>query len=489
VDAYRPDQQGCLERRRHDGGSLSVPYAEESLESNLVRVGAAKTKGKLRVVTMQSARVKRVLTPVHNALYDHLSSFGWLVRGEVTKEDFQKVRDDRKEGESHVSGDYESATNRINIDAVQAIVSVLLESEGLSDEEACVLRESFTDLRWIDPCSGASGSIRRGSMMGNLVSFPLLCLLNKACYDIVCDVSFGTGARRVGRFNGDDCMFNGDRQFYQLWRRVTSTFGLVVNEKKTSFTLRYLELNSRTFNCRTSRIVSKPVLSFLRRKEDSPDCIITDIFKGLEGFRDSVVWFVLSVVMRHEITIRQTTLDSIPKRWRIPLLKRRWFRSTFTRGPTPVREKGYDKSVPTVVAAPPADEFYPAVTRAARVLERRSIDSWKGVRAPPLVTRIDRRSLRAYLSRSPFSPRVSPGTTRWSFLWPKELFEFFFDRYRGFLLTDRDRNRKWLTDHPFLVRESRCVVPPTPSHQYPVPDVLLPDCIPEVSSGGTLFRL
>jgi len=79
-----PDQQGCLQKKRVDGGTFAVGYEESLIRpANHVRVGCAKTKGKVRVVTMQGARVKRVLSPVHDVLYSYLSRFGWLVRGEL----------------------------------------------------------------------------------------------------------------------------------------------------------------------------------------------------------------------------------------------------------------------------------------------------------------------------------------------------------------------------------------------------------------------
>lgn len=468
---YTPDQQGCLERPRGDGGTLAVPYSEEQLASNIVRVGAAKTKGKLRVVTMQGSRVKRVLSPVHNALYDYLSSFGWLVRGDVKKADFQAVEDDKRDGEFHISGDYTAATDNIHMDAVEAIVKVLLEDGRLTDEEACTLKESFAGIRWFNPCTGVSGPINRGSMMGNLVSFPLLCLLNKACYDITCDLYFGAGTRRIGRFNGDDCCFNGTAEFYQLWREVTATFGLVVNESKTSFTSRFIELNSHTYWCQTRRIIDKPVLSFLRRREDVPDCIISDIFSGTAGFRDSTVWWIVSTLMRYEILIRQTSLNSIPKRWRKPLLRRRWFRDSFRRDPTPVRDVGVERTVKVVLGPPPKDKYYPLVDRWARRLGVDSVVRWKGVSVRPRSKTIDRRALRPYLSRFPRARTVWAGSLRWRFLWPEWLYELF---PASGLLTDRECLQKWVTDHKFLHLEAPALFPDPRPFFYPPPVSLLP---------------
>lgn len=448
-DGYVPDQQGCYELRSIEGGTLGVSESEYSLSNRAVRVGVAKTKGKSRVVTMQSARVKRVLSPVHNALYDYLSDFGWLVRGDVTKEDFEAVLGDVRPGERHISGDYESATDNIKSQAVTAIVEVLGEDPHLTEEEREVLVGSFDNVYWRDPCTGECGPINKGSMMGNLVSFPLLCLLNKACYDICTDISFGTGTRRIGRFNGDDCMFNGDLQFYQLWRTVTLTYGLLVNEQKTSFVKHYLELNSNTFECSSGRIVDKPVLSFLRRKEDVPDDLLSDIFRGIGRLSKATIWWVISVPMRYEVSIRPISLSNIPKVWRKDLLKRRWFRDALHRDPPPVKEKGQERKVETVLGPPPKERWYPLITGMVNDSSEDHVKKWRGTKVLQHSVRIDRLGLKSLFRRLP-PAYVRPLGTQWSFLWPKSVWDFFYPYRDRILLTPRETHKKWLTDHPLL---------------------------------------
>jgi len=214
-NTYVPDRQGCYETTQVMGGTLGTSTEEEIKMNNLVRLGVAKTKGKFRVVTMQGARVKRVLAPVHNGLYNHISRKSWCVRGDVTVDDFRAVYQDCREGERIISGDYVSATDNILLPAVQSIVSVILEeATDLEDEERKVFEESFgrSYVKYKDESGHmVMKELRRGSMMGNLCSFPLLCILNRACF-IITNRILGRG-RRVGRFNGDDCIFAGDDLF------------------------------------------------------------------------------------------------------------------------------------------------------------------------------------------------------------------------------------------------------------------------------------
>jgi len=452
---YIPDQQGCLEARQGEGGTLSVHPSSTCPDDSLVRIGVAKTKGKLRVVTMQSARVKRVLTPVHNALYDHLSSFGWLVRGDVKKEDFLAVLNDRKPGEAVISGDYESATDRIYHEAVSVIIEELSKDDKLSEEERRVLQGSFTNLRWVNPCTGATGPINRGSMMGNLVSFPLLCLLNKACFDIASDIARGSGANRVGRFNGDDCVFAGDQQFFNLWKEVTGTFGLCVNVEKTGYSNISADLNSQSFFIRQGRLAPKPVLSFFRPYREEPGCLLSEVLRGLSTFRGEVKSLVVNCMMRFEISARQIDLSTLSKRDYQLLCKKSWFRRALTDGPAPLVKKGVNRSVKMVVGPPPKASLYPVFDAMAKDVARDTVEEWLGKPVKPERVTIDRHSFR---ERSSLTPSYQPPSFRvlrrgpklWSFVWPKPVYDHFKLYGERVFVSENARRSQWIDDHPCL---------------------------------------
>lgn len=449
---YVPDLQGCLEVRSACGGTLACDPSEESQDSSLVRRGVAKTKGKHRVVTMQSARVKRILRPVHNALYGHLSDFGWCVRGDVTKRDMRAVAGDRRPGERFISGDYESATDNIYLPAVDAIVRVLSEDPYLTSEERRVLVESFSDLRWL-ACTGAQHPINRGSMMGNLVSFPILCLLNKACYDIACDICFeGKDCSRVGRFNGDDCAFCGDSDFFLVWKSVVSHYGLVVNESKTGRSSRWIEFNSSIFDVRRDKFIPKPVLSFLRPGRYEPGSILSSVINGISSFSWSIQQWIVKVVMRYEICLRGVTaeLSCLGPRWRKELVRCRWFRSAALDGPAPVIRRGESREDPVVKGPPPSTRLYGFVSRAAASLKRERLEKWLGVKVTPINERIDRKN-RLPRNKSPrLHSRFIWRGWKWSFAWPKELWEFV-SNFPGFQFSSE--TDLWKDDHPFLCRK------------------------------------
>lgn len=493
-DIYVPDQQGCAEVTRVAGGTLAV-RPDECGPANLTRVGVAKTKGKLRVVTMQSARTKRMLSPLHNALYDHISSFGWCVRGNVTKDDFCAVEADRREGEKFISGDYTSATDNLSQDAVNAAIEAVIYSCGKNDkgelhmtlEEERELRESFKDIQAKigPPCSTRIESIKRGSMMGNLLSFPLLCLINKACFDIAQDITEGGQNdgkfSRVGRFNGDDCLFCGDEDFYNLWRHVTSLYGFIVNKDKTHFSDRLLELNSQPYLVGSKpgngKLVAKPVLSFFRPLRKECGELLGEVIEGVKTF--SRAGRSLSyALMRHEIALQPISLNNIPPATFEFLIKQRWFRAALQVGPAPTKEMGVKRSVEVMQGPPPLEKFYPIVSELAASEQLEKVAEWRGVKLGkrgPYTCLLDRQKR----TKHPFSfspqTRYSRSCRYWSFMWPVTLYKLYESIVgeKGFVTKGRRRN-KWLSDHPFLqVTRSLIVRHPPPQLHHPKLDNFL----------------
>nr|UYL94446.1 MAG: putative RNA-dependent RNA polymerase [Sanya botourmia-like virus 6] len=495
---YVPDQQGCLEAKRLIGGTLSVRPDACSSDDSLVRVGIAKTKGKFRTVTMQSARVKRVLKPVHAALYDHLSSFGWLVRGNVTRQDYDAVINDVRPGEKIISGDYTAATDNIYLEAVEAIVDVLAECPELTEEERKVLVGSFKNLRW-ESQQGTQHPILRGSMMGNLVSFPLLCLLNKACFDICTDVFFGSGTRRIGRFNGDDCLFPGNTDFFRFWRTVTGTYGLIVNEDKTGISDHWADLNSQPARKGSKGLNPKPVLSFLRPYRQEPDGLLREVIEGIRYFSRNTQAWILNVAMRHEISLREICVVDVPERTRRFLFKKSWFRRALSLGPAKILEEGTKRTPDVTLGNPPLPGLLDLVSYEHDVSLRKHVDAWTGVsfqgypnphcdncqflykkngsscatctwwftnpvtghtddgsrvidwvRRKPYTSRIDRQEYYARTKGIPTDPPrwVIKCRTKWQFLWPTSLYKRF--ERRGWLMTDQQCESEWMEDHFLL---------------------------------------
>lgn len=522
---YTPDTQGCLETPKKRGGTLATLDSEFCGNAGLVRLGVAKTKGKYRCVTMQSAYVKRVLRPLHNALYDHLSGFGFIVRGDVTSQDFEAVASQAREfGESVISGDYTSATDRIFLPAVRAIVEELSSDPHLSVEEREVFLASFGDLSYVvSSCSVAEGGpILRGSMMGNLMSFPLLCILNKACFDMATEEVYGRDVRRVGRFNGDDCCFAGNRQLYRKWRLVTSIFGLEVNESKTMISNRWIDLNSQVYDMTRKNMIPKPTLGFLRPHANEPGEILTSILKGIASFSNSTQLWIVNCVMRWEISVKGFSPSNLPPMWIGILQKRKWFRKLAIDGPattivkrnifekvlkkdvvfcppgdvSPAKKKEQqrkvagleiDRDIPMVLGPPPVDGWEGVMRGLLSDVTSFRVDFWLGKKVCPVEYQVDRVTFKKnFLQKQKKKETSSPlPRTRflgfreeWAFVWPKVLLEQIQMLCPTALANDRQvRKASWLyypqltLRYVYIVERRKLFYPPGANLLPPSPSL------------------
>jgi len=447
-----PDQNGCFETPRGNGGTLGTASSEFSEDLYGLRVGTVKTKGKFRVVTMQTARVKGLLKPVHECLYDFLSCRKWLVRGDFLAEHAKTIVADREPGEDFVSGDYSAATNNIYLKAVSCIIGVLARCPDLTEEEREVMVGSFDaeNLHWVSS-SGISHPIRRGSMMGNLLSFPVLCLLNKACYDIVSSMRRKrTGVKRYRKvlINGDDIAFAGNSAVYEDWVAVTSHFGLVVNRDKTGVSSEYIELNSRSYHVTRNRLLRKPVLSALQPLNSDTSCLLSRLYEGLRTLSPgNFRWMV--VMLRYDIIRRGVTLSSVPSRLRCVLLRERWFRQAVQAKPLIV-ESGVKRAWPVVTRdVGPSPLFWALYDERKVDFLRLGVRLTRGLKVRPYEKRlasgpllVERDAeLGPRLGESVLSFRVD-----WEWNWPAPLWDWW--EARGLPVVPLVG--RWLDDHPDL---------------------------------------
>nr|WAK75327.1 MAG: RNA-dependent RNA polymerase [Narnaviridae sp.] len=232
---------------RREGGNWN--RQEFDMEPSVKLVHSA---GKPRIVTLYSSFNSEVLKPLHDRLYSVLKRKGWLLVGSPTCERLERVRDGTA-GPNWLSFDYSSATDNIKLEYVRAMLEVLKQkSVGLNDDEVACLDTLG--------CLSLDGSIAEsGQPMGSLMSFPLLCLVNKTVVDLALTRLLESGQIQFKEWTGHRCLINGDDL---LTRDVSSgglvdaietegsKVGLVVNKEKTMSSPEYGEINSTVFkNC------------------------------------------------------------------------------------------------------------------------------------------------------------------------------------------------------------------------------------------------
>lgn len=238
---FIPNGHATRHYTRKDGGNWNEEEFSDECRYELVF-----SSGKPRVVTLYSSENTRLLAPLHYSLYDMLKRRGWLLVGDPTDHHVSNLT-----GAAFLSFDYSSATDNIKREYVNAAVEVLIElADHLDDEEIAALRvlsnlvidgrETFT-----------------GQPMGSVMSFPLLCIINKTVVDMALsallerkEISFKEWSGHPLLVNGDDLLTREVRATTNLRGEIVnqgSHVGLIVNQEKTMVSERDGEINSTYF--------------------------------------------------------------------------------------------------------------------------------------------------------------------------------------------------------------------------------------------------
>jgi hypothetical protein len=242
----------CSERSRSEGGGRGLMVQDrmlraefcsyvmtscKSLTRGVSRVNVVESGGKWRTISIPPS-IDGALRPLHKAMYAHLSRFEWLLRGDAKANRFKDFH--RVPGEIFISGDYESATDHLNSHLQLAILNELLDSswrvpEGVKDHVRSLYSEPVLEY------GGVTYVKRRGQLMGDLTSFPLLCLINY--------ITFRYCIRRKVpvRINGDDIVFRATPEEAASWERGVAKGGLKLSQGKTMRNSRFFTLNSALF--------------------------------------------------------------------------------------------------------------------------------------------------------------------------------------------------------------------------------------------------
>nr|WAK77945.1 MAG: RNA-dependent RNA polymerase [Plasmopara viticola lesion associated ourmia-like virus 87] len=238
---FIPNGHATRRYTRKEGGNWNREEFDSECRTELVF-----SSGKPRVVTLYSAENTRRLAPLHYSLYDMLKKRGWLLVGDPTDKHVQSL-----EGASLLSFDYSSATDNIKSAYVRVAVEVLEEmADHITDEEHQALqvlanlrldgRETFT-----------------GQPMGSVMSFPLLCIINKTVVDMALtamlirkEISFKEWSGHRLLVNGDDLLTREVRKTTNLRGEIVTQgcqVGLIVNKEKTLVSHQFGEINSTLF--------------------------------------------------------------------------------------------------------------------------------------------------------------------------------------------------------------------------------------------------
>jgi len=260
IDKLTFPTSACWEKKRSDGGARAVLMDEHMkierkefcdylrgshkpswmVTPNTVRAVSVFTGGKYRIVTKNRVSMQS-LSALHDTLYSFLTKKEPFLRGEAVPgsfEGFEAVR-----GEEFVSGDYESATDNLSLEVQRLILSTILDRCTHVPSDVIQHALASQSCGFFSAKGEFLGQQARGQLMGNLLSFPLLCLVNYLAFRyLVPRPSVPV------RINGDDIVFRARPEEIRRWKAGVNSAGLVLSSGKTLVDKRFFSLNSTFFS-------------------------------------------------------------------------------------------------------------------------------------------------------------------------------------------------------------------------------------------------
>lgn len=179
-----------------------------------------------------------------------------------------------------LSGDYKAATNLEKRQASHVIMRHLdLLGVPLADLGLMSFGTGTVEMPSVKPGGPKSYfTHREGQLMGHVLSFPLLCIVNRAVYQRSIDLwlEFGSGPDRVikltdgssttafklssvmrvsCKINGDDIFFKCDRDLHKIWVECARDVGFLLSIGKSYVSEHFCMMNSQFYHLKSDEMV------------------------------------------------------------------------------------------------------------------------------------------------------------------------------------------------------------------------------------------
>jgi len=214
---------------------------------------------KVRVITKGPPLTYFVLKSMQKKIHSHLRTLpifrliGETITADVINSVFTQPSRYEQKSQTILSVDYSAATDMIDPSLSEVAVNTICDIFGC--EPVAPLRTLFLSAMTRHNLvreKGASASPQRsGQLMGSIVSFPILCIVNAAVMRVVAEV----GSNRRFHLSEIKCLINGDDAVLltndkgrECWYNVAPVAGLYPSIGKILYNRHLLNMNSTYFS-------------------------------------------------------------------------------------------------------------------------------------------------------------------------------------------------------------------------------------------------
>jgi hypothetical protein len=196
----------------------------------LKAVGIPEGAGKTRIITKPNSLLSYVCYPMQKTLMRFLrdNNVFSLIGKDFTVCDLDLAGFSLDGKDEMLLGDYDQATNRILLKATELALEAFLAKSEFTELDGRYARESLLGGVVVFPEPLLPTVLEKGQMMGNVLSFPLLCIINLVCYWQSYEKVWGPCRWRdlPVRINGDDILARTNTDHYQEWLKSIGVVGL-----------------------------------------------------------------------------------------------------------------------------------------------------------------------------------------------------------------------------------------------------------------------
>jgi hypothetical protein len=229
----------------------------------------------------------------------------------------------------YISGDYKSSTDYSSSRVGQMIGHEIWGAHTDFDPRTCTWVTDRVLPRWLEQSADAVFGLHRisypprmeiestlqrnGQLMGSILSFVILCLINLAVYRQTAQTE-GLNEHAV-LINGDDIVFRGTLLSYATYKRCAARVGLILSVGKTYVHRRYANMNSVCFD-RTTGGSGQPHVTVVEYLNVSLVLGKHKVQAKLD-FRDSMKNIQERGVAHWNVVARSARLKNLQFLWRV----------------------------------------------------------------------------------------------------------------------------------------------------------------------------
>jgi hypothetical protein len=248
-------KKGVSERRGYitqDHSSLMKDSKNEVCEAKVYSICEPM---KIRNITAGNALPYTLAKGMQKYMHSSLKKYSQfsLIGKSLDQFTVHELLGSRRKYDLIASGDFSAATDNIKIELTkltfEAILNTMVSRHGMTNRHADILRRVLYEHKIHYSLDSGLEPVEQqnGQLMGSVLSFPILCIINLITYWIsVCP--WVTDFKKLGVLvNGDDIMFNTDNYGYQNWLNTLHEAGLTPSPGKNFFHKKFGTVNSALF--------------------------------------------------------------------------------------------------------------------------------------------------------------------------------------------------------------------------------------------------